>query len=117
MTKAEANRRLRKIYSRLKDTKPTIVVNSKLGKCFGQISAEFEIKDGCIDFSHLIELNPNKSGKSFIKTIIHECLHLAYWNEKEKQILKWENDMFELLSDRQVTNLLRRLYGVHKKLI
>lgn len=116
MTKAEADRKLRRIYRRIRESRPGVVFNSKLGKCFGQISAEFAISDGDIDFSHLIEFNPNKSGKSFVRTVIHECLHLAYWNAPEKQILKWESDLFKLLSDRQITNLMKRLYGARKKM-
>ena len=108
MNKGEANRHLKRIYKRLKGCRCDVVLNGKLGKCFGQITADFVIKDGDIDFSHLIELNPHKSGKSFIKTVLHECLHLAYWNEPEKQILRWEQEMFPLLSDRQLTNLLIR---------
>lgn len=108
MTKPEANRMLKKIYKRIRTGSPTVILNSNLGKCFGQITANLEISNGEIDFSHLIELNPNKSGKSFIKTVLHECLHLAYWNKPEKQIRKWENEIFPLLSDRQLTNLLRK---------
>lgn len=111
MTKVEANRRLKKIYKRLRDNPPNVTLNGALGKCFGQITASLEISNGDIDFSHLIELNPHKSGKSFIKTVLHECLHLAYWNTPEKQIIRWENDIFPLLTDRQLTNLMKRLYG------
>ena len=108
MNKAEANKRLKRIYKRLRECKTNVSLNSNLGRCFGQITANFEISDGDIDISHLIELNPHKGGQSFIKTVLHECLHLAYWNEPEKQIRTWENEMFPLLSDRQLTNLLTR---------
>ena len=109
MTKTEANNKLRRIYRRLKESKPSVELKS-LGKCFGQIKVGFEICDGTLDFQHAIELNPHKCGKSFLKTVLHECLHLAYWNAHEKQILKWENEMFGLLTDKQLSNLMKRLY-------
>jgi len=114
LNKPEANRHLKRIYKRLRESRCDVALNGKLGKCFGQITVDFVIKDGDIDFSHLIELNPYKSGKSFIKTVLHECLHLAYWNETEKQIRTWENEIFPLLSDRQLTNLLIRCVSSDK---
>ena len=111
MTKPEANKMLRKIYRRLKEIRPDISVNSKLGKVFGQITIGINVGESGWDLAHLIEINPNKCGKSFFRTIIHECLHLAEWNAPEKQILKWESEMFEQLSDRQLSNLMKRLYG------
>ena len=104
MTKPEANKMLRKIYRFLK--KNDVVFDLKR-----DINDFDHIYKGGAGYDYLVELNATKCGRSFLRTVIHTCLHLAEWNAPEKQILKWETEMFEQLSDRQLSNLMRRLYG------
>ena len=103
MTKIDATRKLRGIYKVLANNQAKVQLNKKLKPLFGQVIMN--------DSGYKIELNPNKSGKSFICTVIHECLHAAYWQEHEKTIGRWEKEMFRLLSDRQLTNLMKRLFS------
>lgn len=50
-----------------------------------------------------------KINASFLSTVIHECIHMIYSDLREREVLRMEKEVFELLTDRQLTNLLKRI--------
>lgn len=117
MTKKEATKKLHKIYSILKDDEVRVKLNRKLPKgkggrrWFGMVDPE----DDGIFTIHVNPWRPWKSRGGFVSTVLHECLHLAYWDLDEKGISILEKEMFEVLSDRQLGNLMKRVFNLVRK--
>lgn len=55
-----------------------------------------------------IQINPDTS--EFIQTIIHECLHMVNWDWPHPKVYALEKQLCFYLSDRQLHNLLRRVF-------
>ena len=53
-----------------------------------------------------ISIDPNDT--EFISTILHEALHVVYPEMEETGIRHFEIQMMKQLTDRQLTNLLKR---------
>ena len=102
MNKAEANYKLRKIYKLLKTHKVVVGFDRELdGWGEMQIEGHKSIR---------ITLHPKR--RELPQTIIHELLHKCYPEiDDDSVFLAWEDEMFELLSDQQLSNLMLRLYG------
>jgi len=49
-----------------------------------------------------------------LPTLIHECLHILYPTWSESKVLKYESQIFNKLTPRQINNLLLRLVLVVK---
>lgn len=57
-----------------------------------------------------MELNHRKG--EFVQTVIHECLHLTNADLTEKEVRALEGELFADLSDRQIGNLLRKVFNL-----
>lgn len=58
-----------------------------------------------------LKLNPSRRGVGgIVSTLIHELLHVVYFNAPESRIRKLEKEVYENLTDRQLTNLLKRMW-------
>lgn len=101
MDRAEATKILHKMYRVLRDEAIKVSINRKIG-IFGDIYYE--------DERTKIRLNPDRLGKGgIVSTAIHELLHYLDYEAKEYVISKREKEVYKALSDRQLTNLLKRL--------
>lgn len=77
-------------------------LNRKIKHC-GEISF-------WVDAPAMILVNPDKRTKGGImSTIIHELLHIIYPDDSEPEILRLEKIMYKHLTDRQLTNLFKRV--------
>lgn len=56
-----------------------------------------------------IEINPKSD--DLVSTVIHECLHLVNWDWPHTKIYALEKQLFCYLTDRQLHNLLKRVFG------
>ena len=99
MDKKKANNLLRRIYRALNNQIVEFKVNSNLNA--------YGIYDETNDEKILIEVNPRKN-KEFFLTLIHELLHLIDYGN-EKQISAVETELVQNLSDKQLTNLLKKV--------
>lgn len=65
-----------------------------------------------------IQLNPEYKKKggynNIVKSLIHEMLHAVYPRKSEDWVLDMENAMYDALSDRQLSNLLKRVFGFRR---
>jgi len=100
MTKKEATTLLHKIYRALKNETIHFGLNSKLKGLCG-------ICDATSGDKVVIEINPRENEEFFL-TLVHEALHLIDY-DNEKWVAETEPKLFAALSDRQLTNLLRRI--------
>ncbi len=118
MKRIEANRRLYRIYRILRDDNFDVRValsrklprNKQGRQWFGMVDPQ---ADGGLQ----IVLNPWRPWKSrggFVSTVLHECLHLSDWDESEKEISRIEKEMFKALTDRQLGNLMKRVFTLVK---
>lgn len=58
-----------------------------------------------------VSLNPNKRRYGgIVSTLIHELLHQIEYNRSHKWIFEKEKEIYNALSDRQLTNLLGRAF-------
>lgn len=105
MNKKQADYLLRRIYKALEDNTVRVRFNRRMKKILGLCTWE--------DDHVRITLNPDEQGErgGMMSTIIHECLHMVRSDLDEEDILKMEEEMFALLTDRQLGNLLRRVAG------
>jgi len=93
MEKCQADYLLHRIYHLLKSDKIVIVLK-KLRSLKGQTDSE------------TIWLSPKED---ILPTIIHECLHVLYWNWSETKVTKTAEMVFNQLTQRQIKNLFLRL--------
>ena len=101
MTRAEATKILHKMYRVLRDETLKVSINRKI-QIFGDIDYDWDYAK--------IRLNPDRMGKGgIISTAIHEFLHYLDPRAKEYIISKREKEVYGALSDRQLTNLVKRL--------
>jgi hypothetical protein len=103
MTKKQCDYLLRKIYAALKDETVRFKLDRKLGKVYGELA--------CPDGNKvIIKVNPAKKGArgGFMSTVIHECLHMIS-AACERDIEVCEEEMFKVITDRQLENLLKRI--------
>ena len=100
--KIRADNWLRRIYRMLSTTDIQFSLNRKLGEAYGQATVGAEG-----DHDVTIQIDPER--KEFMSTILHECIHLSDWDLTEKQVMKIEALLMRQLTDRQLTNLLKKL--------
>jgi hypothetical protein len=100
----QANYLLRRIYASLRREDVQVKFDSTDDTQLGGLTWN---DDGTL----CMELNPRCGvGKGgFISTILHECLHMVRADLPEKKILKMEEEMFAVLTDRQLGNLTKRV--------
>lgn len=105
MTKKQCDYLLRKIYGALRDEDVRFKLDRKLGNVYGELTC-----NSSDPTMVTIIVNPAKKGAlgGFMSTLIHECLHLVS-AAKEKDIRKCEHEMFKVITDRQLGNLLKRI--------
>lgn len=101
-----ATKTLYKFYNILKrKDEIKLELNRKIRYC-GEVSF-------WVDAPAMILVNPDKRTKGGImSTIIHELLHIVYAQESEKEILRLEKIMYKNLTDRQLTNLFKRVANI-----
>ena len=103
MTHEKATRTLRKIYRVL--AKPEDL----------KISIDRKIPEhGIVHFYSTkpaqLKLNPSRrSTGGIVSTVIHELLHIVYFGMSERKIRVLEKQVYQNLTDRQLTNLLKRV--------
>ena len=123
MTKEEAGRWLRKIYNQLNSpAAPTVNLDRKLKvegyKPFVSGMYHWNGGDVRISINPKIRKNAQMSNKRkpspFVTTIIHECLHAA-GVDNEHDVNRLTKGMFHALSDRQLFNLLRKVFWCRAK--
>jgi hypothetical protein len=108
MDKKEATRELYKMYRVLKDASVKVAINRKI-EAFGCISWD----DGG---DTAVDLNPNKAVKGgIISTAIHELLHYTHYDWPEWMVNKKENEIYDNLSDKQLSNLIKKVAMRMKK--
>lgn len=98
--KKRADRCLRCIYSRIKQSEVIVHLDRRINKAN---SAELAISE---TGRALITINPDEK---IINCFIHEYLHIFYMEAKEKAIMTMEKELMSLWTDRQLENLLSRL--------
>lgn len=102
MNKNQVGYYLRRIYRLLRDDQSPIILRK-----FNSIKI-----DGVIHAVHgkaeetTIWLNPKGE---MLSTVIHECLHVLYPKWSHPKIKKYEAQIFNQLTNRQLKNLLLRL--------
>ena len=104
MDKKKATRILHKIYLVLKEPQVKVILNRKIDPVYGFFSMDNKGR-------WVIEINPIKKGAKggLIRTMLHECLHLIDCEMPEEEVIELENNVFKYLTDRQLTNLFRRI--------
>ena len=101
MTREEATKILHKMYRVLRDENLRVAISRKIG-IYGDVNYTED--------SAKIRLNPDRMGKGgIVSTSIHELLHTLDYDAKEYVISRQEREVYAALSDRQLTNLMRRL--------
>jgi len=107
VNKKKATRILHKIYKALKEEDVKMRLNRAIDPIFGYLTLDTRGR-------YIMEINPIKKGSrgGLMSTILHECLHLVDITLPEYEIQELEIHMFEYLSDRQLTNLLKRVANV-----
>lgn len=106
MTPAQASRKLYAIYRALEEEEIRGKINRKLGKVFGMVTPKEEWWE--------LQLNPCKPWRTkggFVHTIIHEMAHITWWDKSEDEIEELEKDLFNNLTDRQIGNLIKRVFN------
>lgn len=102
MSKTEARYWLRRIYTMLREAKDDGLVKVRLNRLihnYGEIDLEKE--------PAVVTINNAKG--SFIRTMLHECIHLCDLDMPEKKVLACEMELFKSLTDRQLANVLKRV--------
>lgn len=101
MTKREANLILRRMHRQLRNGEVRTVLDRKIKDCCGSI----DWPDGTME----IRLNPDAQSKGgIVSTFLHELLHAVFYDSKEGWIRRTEKELYKVLSDRQLTNLIRK---------
>ncbi len=108
MTKTQAGTWLYKIYKMLSEITMQFQLNRKLVDHGVAMCYNNDPKLGAV-----MVVDPEK--KEFLGTIIHECLHLVDWKMPETKVAKLEKQLMRKLTDRQLTNLLKRIVMYHTK--
>jgi hypothetical protein len=105
MEKKRADYLLGRIYKTLKDPDVRLRLDRSLGKIYGECSLSWRHPERVT-----ITVNPAKKGArgGFMSTLLHECLHMVLADLDEKAICSLEKEMFEVLTDRQLENLLKK---------
>jgi len=58
-----------------------------------------------------IHLNPSRQRfGGIVKACIHELLHHIHYDKNEVWVLQKETEIYDALSDRQLTNLMRKIF-------
>lgn len=105
MTQHEAKNILRRMY-RILNHREDIRI-----KLATEIPEHGTVNFYC-DKPAVIQLNPNRRGAGgIVSTLIHELLHIVFYDDPEYKICEKEKQMYRLLSDRQLTNLLRKTFS------
>lgn len=104
-----AGRLLSRFYKFLKTTEADIFFNREL------CNTVYEDKADGFNWSHAgklkaIVFDPQPS-QPFLDVVVHELTHAVYPALKEYQVAHIGTEVPKLLTDRQVTNLLKRLMG------
>jgi hypothetical protein len=112
MNRQHATRILYRIYRMLRNGDVKVKLNRKLPfdrngrKWFGMVdpadNGKFHI--------HVNPWRPWTTQGGFVSTVLHECLHLVFWDTAEHEIVKVEQEVFNALSDRQLSNLINRVF-------
>lgn len=116
MTNKEASRKLYALYRKLKQEDIRVALtrrlpkNTKGQKWFGMC----EFGGECFNIS-LNPARPWRSRGGFVHTVLHEMIHIAWWDMSEKDVNKLEKDMFNALTDRQLTNFIKRVFRVARR--
>jgi Zn-dependent membrane protease YugP len=119
MSKKEANLWLRRIYYALDKQDLDIRFHRDMIDPRGQIAAtHFGIKGvitGLYDpNTKTIALNPSRRRYGgIVKVMIHELLHHIRRDWNEKKVEMYENLIYEALSDRQLWNLMKKIFTLH----
>ncbi len=101
MDRETATKILYKMYRILKDENLRVAINRKIG-IYGDVHYTED--------SAKIRLNPDRMAKGgILSTAIHELLHTLNYDAPEYRISKLEKEVYDALSDKQLTNLLRRM--------
>lgn len=110
MTHQEASRWLYRIYKMIKDNDLRVRLNRKLNRVFGTATVFQAFCE--------IQLNPSRPWLrkgGLVYTVIHECIHLVDFDLPEEEVCRLEKEIFEGLTDRQLGNLLQRVFSCLRK--
>ena len=102
MTKEQANKFLYRIYRALKENEIRFEISRSLGRLYGAL--DFDLRK---PWKVTISVHADK--KQFVSTLVHECVHLVDIELKEKEVTEIEEQLMLHLTDRQLTNLLKRV--------
>jgi hypothetical protein len=100
MKKSSADYYFRRIYRLLSSDKVPIILK-KIRGTRGQTDHK------------IIWLNPQEN---ILPTLIHECLHILYPNWNESKVYKYEAQIFNQLTPRQIKKLLLRVALIVNKI-
>jgi hypothetical protein len=107
MSPKEASRKLQTIYRLMREGTIVIKLNKNLPH-FAQV--EF------FEDHYEITLNPTLQCKGgIVSSLLHELLHCIYYDSSETEILRMEKEMYNALTNRQLTNLMRRAGVLFRK--
>ncbi len=106
MTRKEATKLLYKIYRILEDEEVKVSLNRRI-RAHGDVT--FMPGNPAIR----VRVNPSRRGRGgILGTLLHELLHIVFFDFPEYEISRLEKEMFRALSDRQLANLLKRVAPV-----
>ena len=98
ITKKQADYILKSFYKYIQNYEVSVTFSKKLQPWHGLCIYENGV-------NHIV-INPNES---FIKALIHELLHVRYVDIEHDWIYAMEYQLVELLSDRQLENLMKKV--------
>lgn len=114
MTKDRATRVLYRYYRLLEDKELKIFLEKNLRwpKYPREICGYFVVGNK----GAKIGLNPSKKAYGgIVLTLLHELTHLAYIEWSESRVDRYSRQLYRSLSNRQLTNLIRRAFMMAQK--
>lgn len=118
MTKEEATKYLRRFYDAIRrDPKLRVKIQKGMRTSDFEDFKKFQDKEitGLYDpipkGRYKIFANPNKRRRgTMVSTIIHELLHHIEYDKSHKWLVPKEIAIYKALSNRQLTNLMKRVF-------